>query len=90
MTRYEYEKECLYLREHGVVPNMPAWSIATWGERATLLALWFVSWGVIFPAMIVGFLFLVGRLDDANVSHHVEHDRCMKQATTGYEIERCR
>ena len=68
----------------------PPWRLATWSERGWLILLNLISWGVLFPAMLVGLFMLLGMMLDTSAQRHEEHDRCMKHATNGYEIEQCR
>lgn len=73
---------------HGFDPGMP-WHVANWRERLGIAVFYSLMWGGVFPAMIIGALLLLGRFDDANVAYHIQHDRCLKQATNGYEIQKC-
>ena len=38
---------------------------------------------------IVGILFILGAMMDNNDQYHTNHDRCLKQATNGYDIQKC-
>jgi hypothetical protein len=67
----------------------PMWSWATWPERAGIVLTWVV--GSIFGVgMFIAALAVLGSVLDGVSRHVEEHDRCMKRATNGYEIERCR
>jgi len=68
----------------------PNWSWATWRERAVIVLLNIIAWGVVFPAMFIGAIWMFGMMIDGVAQRSEEHDRCMKHATNGYEIERCR
>lgn len=48
---------------------------------------------VIVPLAIIGAVFVVGLLGAAVegiTDWQIEHDRCLKRATNGYEIRRCK
>ena len=62
----------------------------TWIECGQKLLLYFILWGVIGPAMLIGGLMLIGMMVDGISQYNVERDRCLKQATNGYEIKQCR
>lgn len=49
-----------------------------------------IGWGVVFPAMVFGTLWIFGLMIDSAAQRSEEYDRCMKHATNGYEIESCR
>jgi hypothetical protein len=66
------------------------WSNANWKERIFLGALYAFGWGVVFPAMLIGALWLLGSMVEGIGRHNTEHDRCLKHATNGYEIKQCR
>lgn len=66
-----------------------AWSEKTAGERVqTSIA--FVIAIVIALGMFGGGLMVLGGAVDGMSRHNVEHDRCLKRATNGYEIRACR
>lgn len=93
ITRAEWqaEKDAEHLRTGawGFDPGMP-WHVANWRERIGIVLFYAVGWGVVFPAMLVGMLMLVGMIGEGITQHKTEHDRCLKQATNGYEIKQCR
>jgi hypothetical protein len=65
------------------------WREKTWGERAqTVLANILV--GLMGLGMLFGVLWVLGRMIDHADQYSVEHDRCLKNATNGLEIKRCR
>jgi hypothetical protein len=65
------------------------WRDQTWGERAQNVIAWTFAW-VIGLAMLVGVLLVLGMMMDANDHHYIEYDYCMKHATNGYNIQKCR
>lgn len=67
----------------------PAWSWATWPERAGIVAVWIVS-GVVGLVMFAGGLFAVGETLDGITRYKSEHARCLTKATSGLEIKQCR
>lgn len=65
------------------------WRFATWHERFVKLFLW--MGGAIFVAVgFIAMMALFATIVDNAAQRNVDHDRCMKHATNGYEIERCR
>lgn len=70
--------------------NTIPWRGASWSQRLRLCALWLLLWGVAFPALLIGGLWLLGAVMDGVSRHKTEHDRCLKRATNGYEIKQCR
>jgi hypothetical protein len=93
MTREEWqsEKDTEQLRTGawGFDPGMP-WDIANWRERIGIVLFHAIGWCVVFPAMFIGALLLLGMMMDGANQRSEDHDRCMKHATNGYEIEKCR
>ena len=45
---------------------------------------------ILLPPAFIGVMVLLGTILDTAAQHSEQHDRCMKRATNGYEIERCR
>lgn len=45
---------------------------------------------IVVPPLLVLLLWLVGGAIETVAKHSEEHDRCLKQATNGYEIRQCR
>lgn len=67
-----------------------AWATASWSQRLKLGALWAIAWGVVLPLMVVAGICFIGLLIDGFAERSETHDRCLKQATNGYEIRQCR
>jgi hypothetical protein len=68
--------------------TMLTWREQTWSERAqTALANLLAT--VIGLAMFVGAIVVIGECLDGVSRYKSEHDRCLKQATNGYDIKRC-
>lgn len=70
--------------------DYPAWADATLGERAQMVAVQMLVWGVVFPAMLVGTLFFFGMMADGVTERATELSRCRKQAETPNEYHQCR
>jgi hypothetical protein len=62
----------------------------SWIECSKKLSLYFVLWCVVGPAMLCGSLLLLGMMIDGVAQYDEDHDRCLKNATNGYEIKQCR
>lgn len=90
MTREEYDQNCIRLRKAFVVPDPPPWAISTWKERVGHVVFYMIMWGVVFPAMLFGAVWVLGTMAEGIVDYNMQHDRCLKQAINGYEIRRCR
>jgi hypothetical protein len=56
-----------------------------WQERAIQVALWIT----VFPVMLLGGIVLIGMLIESRAQYDEQHDRCLKNATNGYEIREC-
>jgi hypothetical protein len=65
------------------------WGEKTWGERAQT-GIAFAAAGAVGLAMFLGVLAVLGMIIETAGQRSEEHDRCLKRATNGYEIERCR
>jgi hypothetical protein len=65
------------------------WREKTWGERAQT-AVAFSAACVVGLGMLLGALVVLGMMIETAGQRSEDHDRCMKRATNGYEIERCR
>jgi hypothetical protein len=64
------------------------WRIATWRERTVKIALWGAESIALLAAIAVAGYVFGGALE--SYAHMTEiRDRCLKQATTGYEISEC-
>lgn len=90
--RAEWEKqqaeETARTGAHGFDPGMP-WRIAYWYERLGILFFWFVMWGVIFPAVAVGGLLVVGSALDGYARLSAEKAACQHRAEKPYDYHRC-
>ena len=70
------------------------WTHLTWREKTawervqTVFA--HVAAGLVGLAMFVGILFVLGRVIDTQDAYRMERHRCLKNATNGLEIDRCR
>lgn len=65
------------------------WREKTWVERGqTVLANTLA--GIIGAGMFVGALLVVGECLDGISRYKSDHERCLKHATNGYEIEHCK
>jgi len=49
-----------------------------------------IAIGIILPPALLGAMTLLGLVIDIAAQHSEQHDRCLKQATNGYEIRACR
>ncbi len=49
-----------------------------------------VSYVIVVPIMFVCAIILLGFMMETVAENSAQHDRCLKQATNGYEIQRCR
>ena len=45
---------------------------------------------IIVGAGVIAIMTLVGMMMETAANRNEDHDRCLKHATTGYEIEKCR
>lgn len=90
-AEWEAEKDTERLRTGawGFDPGMP-WHVANWRERIGIMFFYAIGWGVVFPAMFIGMLWLLGSMGEGISRYNSEHDRCLKHATNGYEIKQCR
>lgn len=77
-----------HVQSHGFDPRTP-WHVATWRERCGIVFFHAIMWGVVFPAMLIGALWLLGTLADGFVKHKADYEQCLQQATNGLEIKRC-
>lgn len=65
-----------------------SFSQMNWWDRFVMFYA-FVCSGV-FSLWVFGFVFLIlSSAADGISRHNVEHDKCLKQATNGYEIKQC-
>lgn len=74
--------------------EMIAWGEATWAQRLRMCIFWGIMWGVVAPVVVVGMgggiLYIVGSAGDHIAQSKTQHDRCLKNATNGYDIAQCR
>lgn len=84
---YKTERDAR-LHTRGFDPSIP-WRIARWNERLSIIFFWFVMWGVIFPAMMFGGLWVIGGVVEGITTYNVERERCQKRAETPYEYAQC-
>jgi hypothetical protein len=75
-------------QQHSNEP-FPPWRLATWGERSQMVLVWVILLPVGI-GMFVGIIAIIGISMENASQRNADHDRCMKHATNGYEIERCR
>ncbi len=71
-------------------PDFPAWRTANWRQRAFLIVLNGVLWGVVFPAMVIGALIVLGMIIEGATERRENLDACQKRAETPYEYHQCR
>lgn len=69
--------------------SMLTWGEKTWSERVQTAISMAVAF-VIASAMFLGVVLLLGQILDVQTQRLEEHERCLKHATNGYDIERCR
>jgi hypothetical protein len=84
MTREEWELHHCWNEPY------PAWKFMTWGERCTVVAAYFVLYFAVAPVTVAIGLWFFATMSSHAIQHHEDHERCLKQATNGYEIEKCR
>jgi Tfp pilus assembly protein PilN len=65
------------------------WSEKTWGERAQTALCMSVAF-VVGLAMFLGVVLLLGQIMDVQTQRIEDHERCLKHATNGYDIQQCR
>lgn len=65
------------------------WRFATCWERFVKIALWLLG-AVAVIVMFLALMALIATIVDNAADRSIEHERCMKQATNGHEIEQCR
>ena len=69
--------------------EMPRWSDVGWKGRIGLVLFYIVGWGICFPAMLIAAIMVLGMMAEGVTKYKTEHERCLKQARTGYEIQQC-
>lgn len=65
------------------------WSLATWSERVVKIGLFFLGAGFVVAGVVV-VMVIFGTIVEGIARHNSAHDRCLKNATNGYEIAQCR
>lgn len=50
----------------------------------------YVAGGIVLAVCAVAVLSVIGAVIEGVTDWQVEHERCLKRATNGYEIRRCR
>lgn len=65
------------------------WKVATWGERIVKIGLFFAGTAFVIVGVIAALAFF-GMMMEGVGRYNSEHDRCLKNATNGYEIKQCR
>ncbi len=71
-------------------PDFPAWRTANWRQRTLLIVLNGVLWGIVFPAMVVGALVVLGMTIDGVSERRENLAACQKHAETPFEYHQCR
>jgi hypothetical protein len=66
------------------------WSNASWKERIFLVLLYAFGWCIVFPAMLIATLLVLGAMIEGIAHDKQQHDSCLKHATNGYAIRECR
>lgn len=61
----------------------------SWKERCYQAGIWLVLLGATGVGLVF-ILLLFGQAVDVATQRSIEHDRCLKRATNGYEIQQCR
>ena len=92
-TRAEWQAEQDARRartgEWGFDPGMP-WHIANWRERVGIVFFHVFMWCIVAPAIFIIMVLAFGRIMESVTHYNTEHDRCLKNATNGYDIRQCR
>ena len=65
------------------------WREKTWGERVQTSIAFLIAC-VIALGMFGGGLMMLGGALDGITHINTQHDSCLKRATNGYEIKKCR
>lgn len=65
------------------------WREKTWSERAKTVVSFSIA-SVVGLGMLLGIMMVLSKMIDVADERREDHDRCMKRATNGYEIEKCR
>ena len=62
----------------------------TWWERTQAAVSFLAACAVCLAGAFVFIVFVLGPTIDVADQRREEHDRCLKRATNGYEIKKCR
>lgn len=65
------------------------WREKTWGERGWTV-LGNIAGTIVAGIMFVGAFYVLGQIIDTQDARRTERHNCLKHATNGLEIERCR
>lgn len=68
--------------------DYPLWRYATWRERIGI-SVAFLMAALVATAMFATGLYVFAMMVDGIGVRQEQHDRCLKQATNGYEIREC-
>jgi hypothetical protein len=69
-------------------PLLP-WRYQTWRERCETVVCWLIAMLIGIALFGVG-LYVLGAAFENLSLYYEQRDQCLKRATNGYEIERCR
>lgn len=69
--------------------HFPSWEWATPCERLMVIGGWTFA-GLVGAAIGAGILFALGSSVEGVTRYKSEHNRCLQNATNGYEILQCR
>ena len=67
-----------------------AWSEKTWGERAQSVLCMVAAGAFGVGALFAVVVYVIGPTLDGIAYYSEQRERCLKRATNGLEIERCR
>ncbi len=66
------------------------WKSANWKQRAFMVVLFGIGYGIVVPAMFVGALVVLGMMVEGVSESRMNLERCQKHAETPYEYHQCR
>lgn len=87
-TRAEFERDYATSYNNGGV--LWPWRLLTWQERIRRVIVMTIAYGVVCPLLFGGALIALGMMLEGASERSTAHDRCLKEATNGYEIKQCR